>query len=63
MMLHNAVRDSQVGEIVQIVATDPSTKRDIRQFCDYLGHQLLEARENDGQLEFFIRKGDGVTEG
>lgn len=56
MLLHNAVRDSQVGDVIQIVATDPSTKRDIKHFCEYLGHQLVEIVETEGRFEYFVRK-------
>ena len=41
MMLHNAVRDMAAGELLQVLATDPSTQRDIPRFCQFLGHELL----------------------
>ena len=37
MMLHNAVRDMAAGELLQVLATDPSTQRDIPRFCSFLG--------------------------
>ena len=42
MMLHNTIRKMAVGECVRIVATDPSTQRDIPKFCQFLGHTLLD---------------------
>lgn len=44
------------GDILKIIATDVSTKRDIPAFCDVTGDALL-AQEKDGdKLLFWIRK-------
>ena len=56
MLLHNRIRDMQSGEVVQVLATDPSTRRDIAKFCTFLGHQLLEQQEADAHFIYFIRK-------
>ena len=39
-----------------VLATDPSTQRDIARFCEFLGHGLLESEEVDGVFRFRIRK-------
>lgn len=57
MMLHNRVRDMVAGELLRVIATDPSTQRDIPKFCSFLGHELLEQRVNGDQYEYIIRKG------
>lgn len=57
MMLHNAVRDAVSGDVIKVVATDPSTMRDIPKFCNFLGHELLSAKEEGKAYLFFIRKG------
>lgn len=41
MMLHKTVRRAEGGDIIEILATDPATTRDIPNFCRHLGHQLL----------------------
>ncbi|MGK0440443.1 MAG: tRNA 2-thiouridine synthesizing protein A [Pseudohongiellaceae bacterium] len=56
MMLHNKVRDVESGSIIKVIATDPSTQRDIPKFCSFLGHDLLEQQELDKQYVYFIRK-------
>lgn len=56
MMLHARVRKMQGGEIVRILATDPSTSRDIPKFCEHLGHELLAEQHADGEYVFFVRK-------
>lgn len=56
MMLHNAVRDAAVGDVIVVVATDPATTRDIPKFCTFLGHSLLAQEEADGKLTYRVRK-------
>ena len=56
MLLHNTIRDMSVGEVVQILATDPSTQRDIPKFCRFLGHDLLHQDEVGGQFRYWLRK-------
>ena len=41
MMLHKTVRKADGGEIIEILATDPATTRDIPNFCRHLGHILV----------------------
>lgn len=59
MMLHNRVRDMAVGELLEVIATDPSTQRDIPKFCRFLGHELVvqEELKDQGEFRFVIRKG------
>jgi tRNA 2-thiouridine synthesizing protein A len=56
MLLHNIVRDMAVGETVRVLATDPSTTRDIPKFCNFLGHELLFQEELDGTYSYLLRK-------
>lgn len=58
MMLHKRVREMQSGEQLVVLATDPSTTRDIPKFCQFLGHELLLADEPEpGQYRYNLRKG------
>lgn len=56
MLLHKAVREMQSGELLAVQATDPSTQRDIPRFCNFLGHELVEEREEGGEFHYLIRK-------
>ncbi len=58
MLLHNVVRDMAVGEILEVIATDPATQRDIPRFCRFLGHDLLLEEECGGSFRYLIRKQD-----
>jgi tRNA 2-thiouridine synthesizing protein A len=60
MLLHNKIRDMVAGEVVQVLATDPSTQRDIPKFCTFLGHELLQEESSEGSFSYWLRKaGDG----
>lgn len=56
MLLHNKIRDMGAGELLRLVATDPSTTRDIPKFCIYLGHELVEEYVADKKYYYLIRK-------
>ena len=44
MLLHNKIRDIRSGELLEVIATDPSTQRDIPKFCNFLGHTLVSQK-------------------
>jgi tRNA 2-thiouridine synthesizing protein A len=56
MLLHKSVRDVESGELIQLVATDPSTTRDVPKFCHFLGHELVSQEESDNSYYYLIRK-------
>lgn len=56
MMLHNKIRAMASGERVRVLATDPSTQRDIPKFCNFLGHALLEESATAEQFIYLIQK-------
>lgn len=56
MMLHNKIRDMALGEVLEIIATDPATTRDIPKFCNFLGHELIEQTERDDIYRYLVRK-------
>lgn len=56
MLLHNKIRDIASGEVLEMLATDPSTTRDVPKFCLFLGHELVAQSQRDGQYQYWIRK-------
>ncbi len=57
MMLHNKVREIDAGDVLLIIATDPSTQRDIPKFCAFLGHDLIKQVNEEETFSYYIRKG------
>jgi tRNA 2-thiouridine synthesizing protein A len=56
MMLHRVVREAVVGDVIEVITTDPSTLRDIPKFCHFLGHELLEQTQTEKSFSFYIKK-------
>ncbi len=56
MMLHNKIRDMSAGDLLKLVATDPSTKRDVPKFCIFLGHELVDQEHTEEKFTYLIRK-------
>ncbi|RYZ87345.1 MAG: sulfurtransferase TusA [Moraxellaceae bacterium] len=56
MLLHGVVRKAAVGEIIHVLATDPSSVRDIPKFCLFLGHDLVDTRTEVDRFEYWICK-------
>lgn len=56
MMLHNKVRALAGGELLKVIATDPSTQRDIPKFCVFLDHELVDQQVEEGTYLYWIRK-------
>ncbi len=56
MLLHAAMRRLKSGQELTLRATDPSTERDVTNFCEFLGHALLVARRDGDEFLYRIRK-------
>lgn len=57
MLLHTRIADLAEGQILKVIATDPSTTRDIPRFCQFLNHDLLENTEQGEEFIYLIRRG------
>lgn len=56
MLLHGRIKTVAVGEVLRVLATDPSTTRDIVKFCRFLGHDLIAQGEVDEEYRYYIRR-------
>lgn len=56
MLLHVEMRKIKSEQILKVEATDPSTTRDIVKFCQFLGHDLVEQKEEAGHFFYWIKK-------
>ncbi len=56
MLLHKKFREIGEGTEVVVLATDPSTTRDIPKFCLFLGHELLSSDIDGNVYRYRIRK-------
>ncbi len=46
------------GAVLRLRATDPASWVDVPHFCSQSGHQLMQAREEDGVRIYLIRRGE-----
>ena len=44
MLLHKAIRDSDSGDLIELVASDKSTERDVEKFCEFHGSQTCRKK-------------------
>lgn len=51
-----ALKALAAGDVLEVHATDPASRKDFRSFCDMSGDTLLESREEGETFVFRIRK-------
>lgn len=50
------LKEMESGEILQVIATDPGSVRDIESFCNQTGNTLMQSQEITGEYNFLICK-------
>jgi TusA-related sulfurtransferase len=51
-----AIEQLAIGQVLQMIATDPGSKSDMVAWSKSTGHELVETREEPGVFTFFVRK-------
>jgi tRNA 2-thiouridine synthesizing protein A len=51
-----ALNDMRTGEVLRVVATDPSAVRDFEAFARQTGNQLVHQAQEDGAFVFVLRR-------
>ena len=51
-----ALKPLAVGDVLAVLATDPSSVQDFASFCETTGHELLASEEAEGVFTYKIRK-------
>ena len=57
MLVRNRVREMRSGEVLHVVATDPTTERDFTHFCRFMGHTMLHHEQRGTVFHYELRKG------
>ncbi|TFG14134.1 sulfurtransferase TusA family protein [Candidatus Thorarchaeota archaeon] len=50
------MKEIEVGEILKVIATDIGTKKDFPAWADRTGNEILELREEDDKLVWFLKR-------
>ncbi len=51
-----AIKKMQIGQVLEVLATDPGSRPDIEAWTKQTGHELLSYREADGVYVFHVRR-------
>jgi tRNA 2-thiouridine synthesizing protein A len=51
-----ALNDMKSGQVLRILATDPTAVRDFQAFAKQTGNELLQHVEQDGVFSFLLRR-------
>ncbi len=57
MMIRKSIRAMTSGEVLKVIADDPSTKRDIPTFCEFMDHHLIKKQVDQIPYQYWIQKG------
>lgn len=57
MVVRNKMMDMASGQVIKVVATDPSTSWDFPNFCRFLHHELVHQSQDDSTYTYWIKKG------
>lgn len=56
LMAKRALNTLDGGQTLALLATDPGSLRDFEVFARQSGHELVAARESEGEFHFLLRK-------
>jgi tRNA 2-thiouridine synthesizing protein A len=51
-----AVKEIQVGQVLQMIATDPGAPADMEALARQTGNELLDSHQEDGKYIFYFRR-------
>ncbi len=51
-----AIKEVEVGQILQMIATDPGAPPDMEAWCRQTGHEMVDSKTEDGQFIFWFRR-------
>ncbi|QFQ32607.1 sulfurtransferase TusA [Buchnera aphidicola (Aphis fabae)] len=57
MMIRKTIRKIKQNETILVLSDDPSTKRDIPYFCNFMEHQLIEYFTHVKPYRYLLKKG------
>jgi TusA-related sulfurtransferase len=56
MNLIGAIREGQVGDVIEVLSSDAGSRTDIPAWIEKAQHELVEIVEEDGFARFVVRK-------
>jgi tRNA 2-thiouridine synthesizing protein A len=56
LKLAKTIKGMESGKVLELLGTDPGSKRDVPAWCEKTGNEFLGQEEEDGVYQFYIRK-------
>jgi TusA-related sulfurtransferase len=56
MSLIGAIRESEVGDVLEVLSADEGSRTDIPAWIRKAGHEMVEVVEDEGFARFVVRK-------
>ncbi len=53
--LFKAYRNSQLGDIIELLATDPAAKSDVTAWAEKSGNELLDIIDEEGYIRILVK--------
>lgn len=50
------IKSIALGDVLEVLATDPASMADINAWCQSTGNELLKMEKGDGLFKFYIRR-------
>ena len=54
--LAKALKTAKIGDLLELLATDPGSKSDVPSWAEISGNELLESTEAAGVFRYVVRK-------
>jgi len=51
-----AIKELQIGQVLQMIATDPGAPADMEAWSRQTGNELLDSHQEDGKYIFYLRR-------
>jgi tRNA 2-thiouridine synthesizing protein A len=51
-----AIKEIEVGQVLEMLADDPGSKADMKAWAKQTRHELLDMREEGGVFKFYVRR-------
>jgi TusA-related sulfurtransferase len=56
MSLIGAIREADIGDVIEVLSADQGSKTDIPAWLRKAGHELVEMTDEDGSTSFVVRR-------
>jgi tRNA 2-thiouridine synthesizing protein A len=56
LKLAKGIKNIDIGQVLEMLATDPGSKTDVPAWCEKTGNEFIESAEEKGTYKYYIRR-------